>query len=99
MKQKLKLKNRRGQNIVGVLTTPQERESPLIGTAILQHGYGGIKEHIQILTMEKSFLKNGFQVFNFDSPNSFGESDGEYKDARQGLHADDFENVTDWVKK
>jgi putative endonuclease len=34
-------------------------------------------------------------VFNFDSPNSFGESDGEYKNARLGLHADDFEETND----
>ena len=93
---KLNLKNRRGQIIVGILTKPECR---VIGTAVLQHGYGGVKERAQIQTMQNIFLQKGFQVFNFDSPNSFGESDGEYKNARQGLHADDFEDVTNWTRK
>ncbi len=92
--QKLNLKNRRGQNIVGILTKP---ENKIIGTAVLQHGYGGSVNEKHILVMQKAFLINGFQVFNFDSPNSFGESDGEYKNARLGLHANDFDDVTNWV--
>ena len=93
---KLTLKNRRNQNIVGILTKP---ESEIIGTAVLQHGYGGKKEHVQIIAIQEALLKNGFQVFNFDSPNSFGESDGEYKNARQGLHANDFEDVVNWTQE
>ena len=99
MKQKFNLKNRRGQNIVGVLTKPKNRDDLTIGTAVLQHGYCGVKEHKQILAMQDAFLKNGFQVFNFDATNSFGESDGEYENARLGLHADDFDDVTNWVRK
>lgn len=92
---KLNLQNRKGQKIVGVLTKP---EGEIIGTAVLQHGYGGVKEQFHIITMQDSFFKNGFQVFNFDATNSFGESDGEYKDARLGLHADDFEDVANWIQ-
>lgn len=94
--QKLILSNKRNQNIVGNLTKPTRK---IIGTAILQHGYCGKKEHPQIIALQEVFLENGFQVFNFDSPNSFGESDGNYEDARLGLHADDFEYVVNWVKK
>lgn len=96
--QKLKLKNRRDQNIVGILTKPKQ-ESKILGTAVLQHGYGGTKEDTDIVTIRDVFLKNGFQVFNFDTTHSFGESDGEYKDARLGLHADDFDDVANWVQK
>ena len=74
--QKLNLKNRRGQNIVGILTKPEERESSIIGTAVLQHGYGGTIESRSIGAIQKALLKKGFQVFNIDSPHSFGESDG-----------------------
>lgn len=64
----------------------------------MQHGYGGSIHEKHILIMQNVFLENSFQVFNFYSPNSFGESDGEYKNARLGLHADDFDDVADWVR-
>ncbi len=99
MEEKLTLKNRRDLSIVGILTKPEEKDSSIIGTAILQHGYGSTKERKQLLAMQEAFLKNGFQVFNFDTTNSFGESDGEYKNARLGLHADDFEDVANWVQE
>ncbi len=92
----MEIKNRKGQNIVGMLSKPEIR---IVGTAILQHGYGGVKEHVQILAIQQALLNNGFQVLNFDSTNSFGESDGEYKHARLGLHADDFEDVANWATK
>ena len=92
--EKLHLKNRRGQNIVGILTKP---DSEIIGTAVLQHGYGSTKESASINSIQTSLLKNNFQVFNFDTTNSIGESDGIYVDARAGLHADDFEDVVDWT--
>ncbi len=96
MKEKINLKNRIGQNIVGVLTKPKRK---IIGTAILQAGHSGVKEQVHILTLKKVLLENNFQVFNFDPINSFGESDGEIKYARQGLHADDFEDVAEWVQE
>lgn len=76
-----------------------KRESSIIGTAVLQHGYGGsvYERHIQV--MQDVFLEHGFQVVNIDTPHSFGESDGEYKDARLGLHADDFEDVANWARE
>ena len=45
------------------------------------------------------FLRNGFAVFSFDVINSFGESDGEYENARLGLHTEELEDVVLWVQK
>lgn len=97
MKQKINLLNRRGQNIVGRLSIP-EREQ-LTGTAIIQHGHSGNKDQKHILVLEQVLLDYGFQVVNFDASNSFGESDGELKNARLGLHADDFEDVASWTQE
>lgn len=93
---KYKIKNRKGLTIVGVLSVP---ENSIKGTAILQHWYGWIKEQKQIQIVQKALLDSWFQVFNFDATNSFWESDGKFEDARLGLHAEDFEDVAEWVKK
>lgn len=91
---KFNLENRKGQKIIGILTKPNDN---IIGTAVLQHGYGGFKEQSHLKVLEKVLLKHNFQVFNFDTTNSFGESEGKYKDARLGLHAEDFEDTVKWV--
>lgn len=93
--EKLTLQNRKGQNIVGVLTKP---EGDVRGTCIVQHGWSGKKEQVHIMAMQNAFLKNGFQAFNFDATNSFNESDGDYAASRLGLHYEDFEDVTKWVQ-
>lgn len=93
---KIELKNRKGQKIVGVLTMPN---GEICGTAIIQHGYGGLKEQDHILKMEAAFRDNGFITFNFDATNSFGESEGSYWEARLGLHAEDLEDVVKWTQK
>jgi pimeloyl-ACP methyl ester carboxylesterase len=49
--------------------------------------------------MEQVFHDNGFITFNFDTTNSFGESDGTYWEARQGLHAEDLEDVIKWTQQ
>ncbi|MCI5050961.1 MAG: alpha/beta hydrolase [Candidatus Pacebacteria bacterium] len=94
--QKLTLQNRRDQNIIGILLKPEDN---IIGTAVLQHGYGGAKENPHIQVIQDALLQNQFQVFNFDAPHSFGESEGKYEDARLGLHTDDFEDVANWVQE
>ncbi len=92
----LELTNRSGQKIIGKLSKPQ---SNTIWTAVLQHGYSWVMQQIHILAVQDVFLKHGFQVFNFDTTNSFGKSDGHIRDARLWLHNNDFEDVTNWVKK
>ncbi len=94
--QKIEIQNRKGQKIVGLLNLP---EGVTRGTAVIQHGYGGLKSQAHILKMEQAFHDNGFVTFNFDTTNSFGESDGTYWEARLGLHAEDLEDVVKWVKQ
>ncbi|MCA9352530.1 alpha/beta fold hydrolase [Patescibacteria group bacterium] len=94
--EKLSLKNRKGQNIVGLLEKPN---SEVKGTVIVLHGYGGFKEQPHIQAMKQAFMDNGFISFNFDATNTFGESDGEYEKATIGLHYEDFEDVANWVQE
>ena len=69
--EKIELKNRKGQKIVGALEIPET----VVGTVIVQHGYGGFKEQDHMQAMKNAFLDNGFISFNFDSTNSIGEGD------------------------
>jgi isopentenyl-diphosphate delta-isomerase len=94
--QKLTLKNRKDQLIVGELTTPQ---SNIQGVCIVQHGYGGSKHEPHIQKLTQVFLDNGFITFNFDVTNSFGESDGDYEKATLQLHYEDLEDVIAWAKE
>jgi len=94
--QKIELQNRKSQNIVGNLELPS---GEVKGTCILQHGYGSDKNSKTITTVREEFLNLGFQTFSFDTTNSFNESDGDYEDARQGLHCEDLEDVVKWSQK
>lgn len=94
--EKLTLQNRKGQKIVGVLEKPT---GEVIGTCIVQHGYSGYKEQDHIQAVKDAFLENGFITFNFDTTNSFNESDGKFIDATLGLHYEDLEDVVKWVQK
>jgi len=93
---KIRLRNRKGQTIVGVLEEPQ---GEIRGTCVIEHGYSGHKEADHIQKIKNAFLENGFITFNFDATNSFNESDGEFIDATLGLHHEDLEDVVKWVKK
>lgn len=93
---KISLKNRKGQNMVGVLEMP---EGEIEGTCVIEHGYSGHKEADHIQAIKNVFLENGFITFNFDTTNSFNESDGEFIDATLGLHHEDLEDVVKWAQK
>lgn len=94
--EKITLQNRKGQNIVGVLTKP---EGEIKGTCVVQHGWSGKKDQKHVQVMAEAFLENGYQTFNFDTTNSFNESDGEYAQSRLGLHYEDFEDVVKWAQQ
>jgi len=94
--QKLELKNRKGQKIVGILETPT---GSIRGTCVLQHGWGGHKDKPTIQTMKKAFLDSGFQTFNFDTTNSSGESDGDFEKSTLGLFWEDLEDVVKWTQQ
>lgn len=93
---KLNLKNRKGQDIVGVLEKP---EGKVKGTCVVQHGWGSYKEKPTVQAMKNGFLESGFQTFNFDTTNSFGESDGNFEKSTLGLHWEDLEDVAKWVQQ
>jgi len=93
---KIKLQNRKGQMIVGVLEKPI---GEIRGTCVLQHGWGGHKDKPTMQVIKDSFLESGFQTFNFDTTNSFGESDGDFEKSTLGLFWEDLEDVVKWVQK
>jgi len=93
---KIELKNRKGQKIVGVLEKP---EGKIKGTCVVQHGWGGNRNKLTVQAIKNSFLESGFQTFNFDTTNSFGESDGDFEKSTLGLFYEDLEDVVKWVQK
>lgn len=95
---KLKLKNRKDQTIIGELNIPP-RTVFIKGICIVQHGYGGFKEQPYMQQLAQAFFDNGFITFNFDTTNSFGESDGNYEKATLQLHYEDLEDVIIWAKE
>lgn len=72
---KFSLKNRRGQNIVGVVANPTIKK----GLAFVLHGLSGNKEQPHIAAIANAFREKQFVVVRFDSTNTFGESDGNYE--------------------
>lgn len=95
--EKISLRNRKDQTIVGILEKPTT--GTIHGTVIIEHGYGGFKEQEHIQVIQKAFLENGFIIFNFDLTNTFGESDGNFEKATLGFHTEDFEDVAEWAQK
>ncbi len=94
--QKFELKNRNGLRIVGVLES--ETNSPK-GTAIIEHGWGGHRNTTTVQAVKNAFLYSGFQTFNFDATNSFGESEGDFEKSTMATFWEDFEDVAEWAKK
>jgi len=93
----IEVTNRKGQRIVGDLETPLQGK--IKGTCIVQHGWGGHRNKTTIQAAKNAFLETGFQTFNFDTTNSFGESDGNYEKSTLGLHWEDLEDVVQWSQK
>lgn len=91
---KLKVKNRKGQSIV-VLVESQKNAR---GLAFVMHGLSGFKEQPHIATIAQAFKQKGLTVIRFDTTNTFGESDGEYKNATITNYFEDLEDVITWSK-
>lgn len=91
---KLKIQNRKEQNIVVVV---EEVESPR-GLAFVMHGLSGFKEQPHIVTFADAFKDKGFTVVRFDTTNTFGESDGKYEDATTTNYFEDLEDVIKWAE-
>lgn len=91
---KIKIKNRKGQNIVVLVEKTQNSR----GLAIVMHGLSGNKEQSHIVTFAEAFKKKGYTVIRFDTTNTFGESDGKYEDATVTNYFEDLEDVIAWAK-
>ena len=93
--QTYRLQNSKGLFIVGDLTQPK---GGIRGTCVLQHGWSGTRKHTTVQAIQEGFLQGGFQVFNFDTTHSFGESDGDFEQSTLGLHTEDLFDVVEWVR-
>ncbi len=92
----IELKNRKNQKVVGELEKPS---GALKGTCIVQHGWGGNRKTATVQIMKEAFLESGFQTFNFDTPNSFGESEGDFEKSTLTTFSEDLEDVVKWAQK
>ncbi len=91
--EKLKIKNRKGQNLSVIL----EEQSDAVGLAFIMHGLGGFKEQPHIETFAAAYREKSFTVVRFDTANTFGESDGNYEDATITNYYEDLEDVVAWA--
>lgn len=92
--EKQTITNRKGQRIVVLV---EEAKNPK-GLAIIIHGLSGNKEQSHIATFAEAFREKGYTVLRFDTTNTFGESEGEFKNATVTSYYKDLEDVTDWAK-
>lgn len=94
MQNKFSIKNRKGLEIVGIVSEPENPQA----LAFVLHGLGGFKEQDHLMVLVEVLLKNNYIVVNFDATNSIGESGGKYEDARAQLHYEDLVDVISWAK-
>lgn len=92
--EKIKIKNRKGLNVVVVV----ERVGPQKGLAFVMHGLSGFKEQPHIQTIADAFRESGYTVVRFDTTNTFGESDGDYENATTTNYYEDLEDVIKWAE-
>jgi alpha-beta hydrolase superfamily lysophospholipase len=92
--EKLKIKNRKGQNISVFL----EENPNSKGLVFIMHGLGGFKEQKHIAAFADSFKEKDFTAVRFDTTNTFGESEGNYEDATVTNYFEDLEDVIGWAK-
>lgn len=67
--------------------------------AFVEHGLGGYKDQKHIRAMIKALINNNYTVVSFDTTNTFGESEGDYKNATVTQYIADLEDVIDWSTK
>jgi len=92
--QRIEIKNRKDQKIVVILNIVENQK----GIAFVMHGLGGKKDQEHIKTFADAFLESGYSIIKFDTTNTFGESDGNYKDATTTNYYEDLEDVINWAK-
>lgn len=96
MKQKkLTFQNKRGEEIVGVLYTPEEETKVCV---IFCHGYRSTKESSRVKPMAESLAKNGIALFAFDFSGR-GESQGKFESSTITKYIDDLSNAINNISK
>ena len=88
------IKNRLGRQLAVLVDRPKQSK----GLTFVMHGLGGFKEQPHIETIAKIFVENNFTAVRFDTTNTFGESDGDYKDATVTNDYNDLEDVINWAR-
>ena len=91
--QKTTIQNRKRQNLVVAIEQAESQR----GLAFVMHGLGGYRDAPHIQTFAKAFYDKGFTVVRVDTPNTFGESDGNYEDATTTNYYEDLEDVIAWA--
>lgn len=90
--QKIFIKNRKDQKVAVII---EEVEAPK-GLAFVMHGLGGFKEQAHLEMIADLFKENGYTAVRFDTTNTIGESDGDFKDATVTNYYEDLEDVIKW---
>ena len=66
------------------------------GLVFVMHGLGGSKEQEHIKTFGEAFSEKEINTVFFDTTNSYGESEGDYKQATITNYYQDLEDVISW---
>ena len=90
---KLKIKNRKDQNIAVIVDQVLNQK----GLAFVMHGLSGTKDQPVTQTIAAAFTESGYTAVRFDTTNTFGESDGRYEDATTTNYYEDLEDVIKWA--
>ena len=72
------IKNKSNESIIANILKPKDKPKGLV---FILHGLAGFKEEDYLVTCAHIFLDNDFVVFLYDARHSFGESDGDLKNA------------------
>lgn len=87
--------NRHGLKIVGDIHHPDNSK----GLAFVQHGLMSARNRPHIKLLADALCNNNYMTITFDCTNSFGESDGPLRDARQTSYIEDLEDVISYIQK
>jgi len=93
--EKLFFENSKGDRICGVLSDPNENQSPAI--VILCHGFTSNKDRPKFTGLEKLFNEKGLATFRFDFF-GHGESEGEFENITISEAVEDILKAIDFVK-
>lgn len=88
------IQNRKGQNIVLIIEEAGNQK----GLVFVMHGLSGFKEQPHVQTIAEAFQEKGYTVIRFDTTNTLGESDGDFKNATVTNYYEDLEDVISWAK-